>query len=812
MDRFFTIRFPLKYGRNKTKKYMLLKIVLVWLISILICFPMFTLGVYNPKNVFNAALKECTLEHKEFKIYGSIFAFYIPLLIIGVTYIFTMKSLNSLMNAKIKYDFLNGTSMNSNNVLASSGPTTPVTSPKLTTMKLHTRKIFEFFKSKNNTNKTNKFTFHNGPKLSLVNYSHDGSISVATDRSTIFRRHNDSLKTTTTRIDDYHEITSQTNENRKLEKIVCSNLLHPKSIPYHQRRACSFNESYLMRRNNAVNLDNTNTNVNLKIIDANKSFHTVTDYNNSNNNNPLITQKYILQKKLPLISRYSFLIRKKDSVDSYNSNNMELQKILQKYFSETNLILKLNKKNVNALKNDLNRKSSRYRTKKFKINNIKSKSDFYLYFKKYSKLNPNYSSLYNLNIININSKKSKAVCLNSDQFKYRFSLKLKNSQFKRTNKDKIEEYKKLQKILASIEREMDAFLLITNKDLNNARHILQKPRKLSVRQKIPNNYNINSSTNTSSKSITTTRTIIGSFKRSNHYSYSVHKNEKNKFSKLFDNFIKKDEKDEKEIYESNPILTKPKKKYDNGFLYPEESRFFGESVFSNTTYMTEVPYLSHHNSINSINVIANNEADAIHLKNFMLNRMKKNSAVLITSNFTNTLSSVSANNTNSRCMKLNLQNFDSPSTQNRSEHRNNSIRKSITNKEANIINQTQLSGFSKANNERKAVKVLIIIFVIFVALWTPFFVVNTLSVFCPDSCKPIFSFMGLFTWLGYISSSVNPIIYTVFNKSFRQTFIALLRCRTEFFDLRHHQRLFYERKNDNRKIGLTEMNEKSNNV
>ena len=167
-------------------------------------------------------------------------------------------------------------------------------------------------------------------------------------------------------------------------------------------------------------------------------------------------------------------------------------------------------------------------------------------------------------------------------------------------------------------------------------------------------------------------------------------------------------------------------------------------------------------------------------------------------------------------LELNIEYFDSQISRNKAvnelQSHNNSNRKSSSNKEVNTVNQTQLSGFSKANNERKAVKVLIIIFVIFVALWTPFFVVNTLSVSCQDSCKPIFSFMGFFTWLGYISSSVNPIIYTVFNKSFRQTFIALLRCKTEFFDLRHHQRLLYERRNSNKKLGLTEMNDKSNNV
>lgn len=32
-------------------------------------------------------------------------------------------------------------------------------------------------------------------------------------------------------------------------------------------------------------------------------------------------------------------------------------------------------------------------------------------------------------------------------------------------------------------------------------------------------------------------------------------------------------------------------------------------------------------------------------------------------------------------------------------------------------------------------------------------------------------------WLGYVSSTINPIIYTIFNKTFRAAFIRLLKCK-----------------------------------
>jgi hypothetical protein len=86
---------------------------------------------------------------------------------------------------------------------------------------------------------------------------------------------------------------------------------------------------------------------------------------------------------------------------------------------------------------------------------------------------------------------------------------------------------------------------------------------------------------------------------------------------------------------------------------------------------------------------------------------------------------------------------------------------------------------NKANNERKALRVLIIIFSIFVIFWSPFFVINLLSIYCFESCKFIsYELVLAITWLGYASSTLNPIIYTMFNKNFRKAFINLLKCQT----------------------------------
>lgn len=83
-----------------------------------------------------------------------------------------------------------------------------------------------------------------------------------------------------------------------------------------------------------------------------------------------------------------------------------------------------------------------------------------------------------------------------------------------------------------------------------------------------------------------------------------------------------------------------------------------------------------------------------------------------------------------------------------------------------------------ASKERRASKVLGIIFAVFLLLWTPFFVVNVLSVVC-DSCLDALGSTGMssLVWLGYASSLANPIVYTMFSTSFRTVFYRIITCR-----------------------------------
>lgn len=87
--------------------------------------------------------------------------------------------------------------------------------------------------------------------------------------------------------------------------------------------------------------------------------------------------------------------------------------------------------------------------------------------------------------------------------------------------------------------------------------------------------------------------------------------------------------------------------------------------------------------------------------------------------------------------------------------------------------------------EQKATKVLGVVFFTFVILWAPFFVLNLLPTVCPEcEAKINHAVFDFVTWLGYASSMVNPIFYTIFNKTFRQAFKKLLMCKCSDNDWR----------------------------
>uniref|UniRef100_A0A1A9WE30 G-protein coupled receptors family 1 profile domain-containing protein n=1 Tax=Glossina brevipalpis TaxID=37001 RepID=A0A1A9WE30_9MUSC len=87
-----------------------------------------------------------------------------------------------------------------------------------------------------------------------------------------------------------------------------------------------------------------------------------------------------------------------------------------------------------------------------------------------------------------------------------------------------------------------------------------------------------------------------------------------------------------------------------------------------------------------------------------------------------------------------------------------------------FIEEKQKISLSK---ERRAARTLGIIMGVFVICWLPFFLMYVILPFC-DSCCPTNKFKNFITWLGYINSVLNPIIYTIFNLDYRRAFKRLL--------------------------------------
>ncbi|KAF7704711.1 hypothetical protein HF521_021783, partial [Silurus meridionalis] len=74
-----------------------------------------------------------------------------------------------------------------------------------------------------------------------------------------------------------------------------------------------------------------------------------------------------------------------------------------------------------------------------------------------------------------------------------------------------------------------------------------------------------------------------------------------------------------------------------------------------------------------------------------------------------------------------------------------------------------------AAREKKATKTLGIILGAFIICWLPFFVGTLVMAICKECWfhQVLFDF---FTWLGYLNSLINPVIYTAFNDEFKQAF------------------------------------------
>jgi len=76
--------------------------------------------------------------------------------------------------------------------------------------------------------------------------------------------------------------------------------------------------------------------------------------------------------------------------------------------------------------------------------------------------------------------------------------------------------------------------------------------------------------------------------------------------------------------------------------------------------------------------------------------------------------------------------------------------------------------------ERRAARTLGMIIAAFVACWLPFAFLYVINPFLSWKWQASETVFEVFTWLGYVNSAINPIIYSVFDKEYREAFKRIL--------------------------------------
>ncbi|KAK1175497.1 alpha-2C adrenergic receptor-like [Acipenser oxyrinchus oxyrinchus] len=76
--------------------------------------------------------------------------------------------------------------------------------------------------------------------------------------------------------------------------------------------------------------------------------------------------------------------------------------------------------------------------------------------------------------------------------------------------------------------------------------------------------------------------------------------------------------------------------------------------------------------------------------------------------------------------------------------------------------------------EKRFTFVLAVVMGVFVVCWFPFFFSYSLYGICREACEAPEIVFKFFFWIGYCNSSLNPVIYTIFNQDFRRAFKKIL--------------------------------------
>ncbi|CAG5133298.1 unnamed protein product [Candidula unifasciata] len=141
-------------------------------------------------------------------------------------------------------------------------------------------------------------------------------------------------------------------------------------------------------------------------------------------------------------------------------------------------------------------------------------------------------------------------------------------------------------------------------------------------------------------------------------------------------------------------------------------------------------------------------------------------------------------------------------------HRSKSASALSTNEETDVLNHPSaprrslpcnISIFQRNNRmtmsmkrrfelrEQRATKRMLLIMICFCVCWMPFLFMYILRSVC-ETCDMNHHFVAAIIWLGYVNSSLNPILYALFNDDFKTAFKKILGCAPLYVKNRRLQR------------------------
>lgn len=103
-----------------------------------------------------------------------------------------------------------------------------------------------------------------------------------------------------------------------------------------------------------------------------------------------------------------------------------------------------------------------------------------------------------------------------------------------------------------------------------------------------------------------------------------------------------------------------------------------------------------------------------------------------------------------------------------------SSRKSISGRRKSSMGSSVRRRRASQVREKRFTFVLAVVMGVFVLCWFPFFFSYSLYGVCRQACQIPDLLFKFFFWIGYCNSSLNPVIYTIFNQDFRRAFYKIL--------------------------------------